>query len=158
MGNRDYINDLNYVNEWNYGLASDAWNRDKYDDETYYNRQMDKVALMSELGDYSGLKTLGYTDDEIAALTAAWKKENSSGRSSGGSGSGDEEDEENDEEVYAGANTATNGREFQNAWLAAAKLKNEGKSDKEINDKLDEYVLGNYITEAQAIYIAENLV
>ena len=58
MGNRDYINDLNYVNEWNYGLASDAWNRDKYDDETYYNRQMDRVALMSELGDYSGLKTL----------------------------------------------------------------------------------------------------
>lgn len=96
MGNRDYINDLNYVNEWNYGLASDAWNRDKYDDETYYNRQMDKVALMSELGDYSGLRTLGYTDEEIAALTAAWQRENSSssssGRSSRSSGSGYDED------------------------------------------------------------------
>ena len=86
MGNRDYINDLNYVNEWNYGLASDAWNRDKYDDETYYNRQMDKVALMSELGDYSGLRTLGYTDEEIAALTAAWQRENSNSSSSGRSG------------------------------------------------------------------------
>lgn len=93
MGNRDYINDLNYVNEWNYGLASDAWNRDKYDDETYYNRQMDKVALMSELGDYSGLRTLGYTEDEIAALTAAWKRENSSGSSGSGSSNGSEDDD-----------------------------------------------------------------
>lgn len=97
MGNRDYIDDLNYVNEWNYGLASDAWNRDKYDDETYYNRQMDKVALMSELGDYSGLRTLGYTDDEIAALAAAWKRENSSGSGNRNNLNNDNEDDDEDE-------------------------------------------------------------
>ncbi|MBS1347975.1 MAG: hypothetical protein HP052_00640 [Firmicutes bacterium] len=54
---------------------------------------MDKVALMSELGDYSGLRTLGYTEDEIAALTAAWKRENSSGSSGSGSSNGSEDDD-----------------------------------------------------------------
>ena len=101
-GNRDYLNDLNYANEFNYGLAADAWNRDQYDDETYYNRQMDKVGLMSGLGDYSGLRTLGYTDSEIARLAADYQQKNSSNKSGKSSASKDSGAEELEDKKKGG--------------------------------------------------------
>jgi hypothetical protein len=68
-------------------------------DETLYERQSSIAKTMAGIGDYSGLRALGYTDAQIKALTddykakqaaaaaAAVKKTTSSGRSKSGSGS-----------------------------------------------------------------------
>lgn len=47
----------------------------------------DRAKTMAAIGDFSLLKELGYTDAEIAALTAAWQMEQA-GKGSGGSGGG----------------------------------------------------------------------
>ena len=89
---RDQIADKRYNNEWNYSVGRDqiadkryedetAYNRETYKDETEYNRAMAKAQTLAAVGDFSGYKALGYTDQEIAGLKSAYNKAQASVRS-----------------------------------------------------------------------------
>lgn len=56
-----YLNSLNQYNvdrNFDYGVHRDEISDQKYNDETTYNRQQDKAALMAAAGDYSGYASL----------------------------------------------------------------------------------------------------
>lgn len=82
---RDSVGDQRYEDET-------AYNRENYASETEYNRALSKAQTMAAVGDFSGYKELGYSDDEIANLKIAWDAaqmlSRSSGRSGGGGSSG----------------------------------------------------------------------
>lgn len=99
---RDLIGDQRYANEWNYQVGRDQISDQRYNDETAYNRSLyatenqykqdlDKAKLLASIGDYSGYRALGYSDQEINNLTNAYNAaqllaQQSSARKSGGSG------------------------------------------------------------------------
>lgn len=49
-----------------------AYNRQQAAQETAFDRLMDKAALLASIGDFSGYKALGLTDEQIAALNGAY--------------------------------------------------------------------------------------
>lgn len=85
---RDNIGDERYNNEWNYSVGRDQIADERYKDETEYNRAMAKAQTLAAVGDFSGYKALGYTDQEIAGLKSAYNKAQASVRSGGGSSRG----------------------------------------------------------------------
>lgn len=98
---RDVLGDQRYDTEWNYQVGRDqlsdqryndetAWTRSQYTSETEYNRALEKAQLLASIGDFSGYKALGYSDQEISNLTNAYNAaqllaQQSSRRSGGGS-------------------------------------------------------------------------
>ncbi len=71
---RDSVADRRYGDEWDYSVGrdqvSDAW----YTDETAYARALERAQTLAAAGDFSGYKALGYSDEEIAALKAAYER------------------------------------------------------------------------------------
>lgn len=62
---RDSIGDSRYSDET-------AYNRGIYADETAYNRGLARAKQLAEIGDFSGYKALGYSDEETERLQAAF--------------------------------------------------------------------------------------
>lgn len=99
----DLLNQYNTENETAYNHSRDSISDQRYEDETAYNRQQDAyekqssiAETMAGIGDFSGLKALGYTDAQISELTAAFKAEQAAAAakksSGGGSGNGTSSD------------------------------------------------------------------
>lgn len=95
---RDDISDRQYDQQWNYQTGRDAisdqryadetaWNRQQYEDETSYARALEKAQTLAAAGDFSGYKALGYTDQEIAGLKAAYDRQAAAARSASSSSS-----------------------------------------------------------------------
>lgn len=84
---RDLLSDARYADEtaynrgryadetaYNRGVYADetSYNRGVYDDETTYNRNLKRAQLLAGVGDFSGYKALGFSDEEIQRLQAAY--------------------------------------------------------------------------------------
>lgn len=63
----------NQFNQWqaNYNVDRDLVADSRYEEETQYDRLMDRAAMLAQIGDYSGYAALGLNPDQIAALNAA---------------------------------------------------------------------------------------
>ena len=77
----DYDRYLDAWNQWNTNrnFEYDAW-RDSVEDQRYTDAYTDKkleaqAEMLAAAGDFSGYKALGYTDEQIALLQAAWQAE-----------------------------------------------------------------------------------
>lgn len=72
---RDYNRGI-YADErdYNRGIYADetAYNRGIYADETAYNRGMARAKLLAQSGDFSGYEALGYSEEEIKRMQAAF--------------------------------------------------------------------------------------
>jgi len=77
----------NYAQQWQNTLQQQELGNQRYGDETQYARDLEKAQLLAAAGDFSGYAALGYTQEEIARLTAAAAAPSGSG-GSGGSGGG----------------------------------------------------------------------
>ena len=73
---RDQISDDRYADEtaYNRGIyaGETAYNRGIYADETDYDRKMQRARLLAEAGDFSGYQALGYSNEEVQRLQAAY--------------------------------------------------------------------------------------
>ena len=89
---RDSISDSRYDNEWDYSVGRDQISDKRYEDETAYDRGLTKAQLLAQMGDFSGYKELGYSDDEVKRLQSAYEQalaqSNTKKRSSGGNKTG----------------------------------------------------------------------
>ena len=77
----DYDRYLDAWNQWNTdrNFQYDAW-RDSVEDQRYTDAYTDKkleaqAEMMAAAGDFSGYKALGYTDEQIALLQAAYESQ-----------------------------------------------------------------------------------
>lgn len=77
----DYDRYLDAWNRWNTdrNFQYDAW-RDSVEDQRYTDAYTDKkleaqAEMMAAVGDFSGYKALGYTDEQIALLEAAYQSQ-----------------------------------------------------------------------------------
>lgn len=61
---------------FDYGAGRDAISDARYEDETAYNRNLQQAQTMAQYGDFSGYRDLGYTDDQIAKMQAAYQLQN----------------------------------------------------------------------------------
>jgi len=62
---QDALGQYNTDRAFNYGTEQDA-----------YNRQAQQAQTLAQYGDFSGFKALGYTDDQIARMQAAYQLQN----------------------------------------------------------------------------------
>lgn len=91
---QDKLNQFNTDRNFKYNAGRDQIADSRYEDETEYNRNLDRAQLLAAAGDYSGYKNLGYSDSEVAMLkaaaeaAAALKKPSGSGSSRGSRNSG----------------------------------------------------------------------
>ena len=97
---QDQLGQYNTDRAFDYGVFSDdraqanymdelGYNRRIYGDETAYSQALNNAQTMAALGDFSGYKALGYSDQEIATLNAAYQAaQTTTSRSSGGGSSG----------------------------------------------------------------------
>lgn len=84
---RDALSDRRYDDEtaYNRGIYADEtaydravyaderdYNRGVYADETAYNRGLARAKLLAETGDFSGYQALGYSDEEVQRMQAAF--------------------------------------------------------------------------------------
>lgn len=91
---RDDVADQRYSDEWNYQVGRDQLADQRYNSETEYQQALAKAQMLASIGDFSGYRDLGYSDQEIANLTNAYnaaqllaqRSTRKSGGSSGGSG------------------------------------------------------------------------
>lgn len=93
---RDDVDDTRYDMEWNYGVDRDEVSDQRYQDELEYSRNLDRAQTLAAAGDFSGYKTLGYSDAEIKAMQDAYNREQAAARlssSSGGGNSGGSDDD-----------------------------------------------------------------
>lgn len=86
---RDQISDDRYQSEWDYGVSQDE-----------YEKSWQKAQQLAQYGDFSGFRSLGYSETEIARMANQWQVEqaaqaaarrssgSSGGRSSGGGSGG----------------------------------------------------------------------
>lgn len=60
--------------DYNRGVYADEtdYNRGVYEDETDYNRKLQKARQLAESGDFSGYRDLGYSEEEIRRMQAAF--------------------------------------------------------------------------------------
>ncbi|MBR2483144.1 MAG: hypothetical protein IKB53_00160, partial [Oscillospiraceae bacterium] len=61
-------------------------NRQDKQQQTAYDRQMERAELLASIGNFSGYKVLGYSDEEIAMLEKAYAAAHAPKTSSAGSG------------------------------------------------------------------------
>lgn len=88
---RDTLGDQRYTNEWNYQVGRDQLSDQRYNTELEYQQALAKAQNLAAIGDFSGYRALGYSDDEIANLTNAYNAaqllaQQSTRRSGGSSG------------------------------------------------------------------------
>lgn len=76
---RDQIEDQRYEDETAYdrGIYADetAYNRGTYADERDYDRLLQRAKQLAEAGDFSGYLALGYTEEEVRRLQAAYLRQ-----------------------------------------------------------------------------------
>ncbi len=107
-GKRTDLGILQGLEEFNYGKYQDqlgqfntdrdfAFDANRYENETAYDRALQRAKMLAQVGDYSGYKALGYSDSDIARLEAAFQlsaTKPSGGRGSGGNPTGSNADYE----------------------------------------------------------------
>jgi len=84
---RDQVGDQRYDDETSYnrGVYADqtawdratytdqtAYNRGVYEDETAYNRGLERAQQLAAVGDFSGYQELGYSEEEVQRMQAAF--------------------------------------------------------------------------------------
>ena len=95
---RDEVGDDRYDLEFNYNAGRDqledqryddetAWNREQYEDETEYSRNLEKAQTLAAAGDFSGYLALGYSQEEVDRLQQTYDRAQAASRLSGGGGS-----------------------------------------------------------------------
>ena len=67
----DRLGQFNTDRSFGYGAYRDQVADERYSDETEYGRAQERAKLLAAVGDYSGYRALGLTDDEIARLEQA---------------------------------------------------------------------------------------
>lgn len=76
---RDQLADERYAGEtaYNRGVYADErdYNRGVYADETDYNRKLKRAKLLAEAGDFSGYQALGFSEEEVQQLRAAYLRQ-----------------------------------------------------------------------------------
>ena len=112
------------------GLAWDTENRD-------YTRGLEKAKTLASVGDFSGFRALGYSEDEIASLSNAYAQKNGRGYQTavpvaGRPGQGEEEPND-----APAAPAEGNGASYSSIWSRARTMYDSGKSDEEIAAFLD---------------------
>ena len=115
----------------NYQLGRDEIADNRYDQEWNYQTALDRAELLASAGDFSGYKALGYTDEQIGRLQAAYNSAmyaGSSGGSGGGSGGGSTEESILD--IILGMDSEARAYEF---------LVGQDLSEGEINNFLEYY-------------------
>ena len=96
---RDEVGDDRYDLEFNYNAGRDqledqryddetAWNREQYEDETEYSRNLEKAQTLAAAGDFSGYLALGYSQEEVDRLQQTYDRAQAASRLSGGGGGG----------------------------------------------------------------------
>lgn len=96
---RDEVGDDRYDLESNYNAGRDqledqryddetAWNREQYEDETEYSRNLEKAQTLAAAGDFSGYLALGYSQEEVDRLQQTYDRAQAASRLSGGGGGG----------------------------------------------------------------------
>ena len=96
---RDGVGDDRYDLEFNYNAGRDqledqryddetAWNREQYEDETEYSRNLEKAQTLAAAGDFSGYLALGYSQEEVDRLQQTYDRAQAASRLSGGGGGG----------------------------------------------------------------------
>lgn len=96
---RDEVGDDRYDLEFNYNAGRDqledqryddetAWNREQYEDETEYSRNLEKAQTLAAAGDFSGYLALGYSQEEVDRLQQTYDRAQAASRLSGGGSSG----------------------------------------------------------------------
>ena len=96
---RDEVGDDRYDLEFNYNAGRDqledqryddetAWNREQYEDETEYSRNLEKAQTLAAAGDFSGYLALGYSQEEVDRLQQTYDRAQAASRLSGGVGGG----------------------------------------------------------------------
>ena len=96
---RDEVGDDRYDLEFNYNAGRDqledqryddetAWNREQYEDETEYSRNLEKAQTLAAAGDFSGYLALGYSQEEVDRLQQTYDRAQAASRLSGGGSGG----------------------------------------------------------------------
>ena len=96
---RDEVGDDRYDLEFNYNAGRDqledqryddetAWNREQYEDETEYSRNLEKAQTLAAAGDFSGYLALGYSQEEVDRLQQTYDRAQAASRLSSGGGGG----------------------------------------------------------------------
>lgn len=112
---RDEIEDSRYEDEL-------AYDRTVYEDEVSYERALAKAQNLAAVGDFSGYKALGYSDDEIALLKAAWDMQNLTYSGSGSSGGYRYENDTDDSMSYQGTGMVSpEGNSYATAGVTVTK-------------------------------------
>lgn len=90
---QNLLSQYNTDRSFDYGMFRDVVGDRRYEGETEYSRALSKAQTLASVGDFSGYKQIGYSDDEIAKLKAAWDAAQKLTRSGGGGrkSSGDED-------------------------------------------------------------------
>lgn len=94
---RDEVGDDRYDLEFNYNAGRDqledqryddetAWNREQYEDETEYSRNLEKAQTLAAAGDFSGYLALGYSQEEVDRLQQTYDRAQAASRLSSGGG------------------------------------------------------------------------
>jgi uncharacterized membrane protein YgcG len=141
---RNGVSDAEYNDETTYNRQQDALDRQDAADKTAYDRASSIAETMAGIGDYSGLKALGYTDAQIKELTDAYQaaaaakaaKASSSGRSgSGRSGSG------RSGSGRSGSGRSGSGKSSGSSKITSAIIgKMQSYSDNEDNEGMEKYL------------------
>lgn len=101
---------------WDYTLGRDQIEDSRYQDETAYNRAMYQAETMAKYGDFSGYRALGFTESQIAAMQADWKRQQlaaaGSRRSSSGSRASSTGGGQDYEGLFAAAYASGNEKSF----------------------------------------------
>ena len=105
-----------------------AWN----EDDRAYDRALDKARTLASVGDFSGYKALGYSDEEIAKLSAPYQQSRKIGGTPGMKQT--EEDPKPTDKPAEG-----NGVSYSSIWSRARTMYDSGKTEQEITDFLDQF-------------------
>ena len=87
-------NTRQYNEQMAYNREQDAIANARYEEETAYARNLEKAQTLAAIGDFSGFRALGYTDEQINTMKNVWNAQRqaqatavrSSGGGNGGSG------------------------------------------------------------------------
>lgn len=87
---RDSVADQQYADKMAYQQGLDAWEQQQYQTETERKQAESMAETLAAHGDYSGYKALGYTDEQIAVMQAAYRTQMDAKNksSTGGNGGG----------------------------------------------------------------------
>ena len=76
---RDQVADQQWNQQWQYGISRDQVEDQRYSDETAYSKALQQAETLAAFGDFSGYKNLGYTDEQVQLMQAAYQSQMASG-------------------------------------------------------------------------------